>query len=90
MALLVDNRNNVFYVKGTIDQFNSEILERYILSQFQKDSNVTIDISDVCKIDKHGMRVLTSLYMNSIEKKKNFKIIGYGCKEIYDEFLRSA
>ncbi|MFY0629596.1 MAG: STAS domain-containing protein [Flavobacteriaceae bacterium] len=90
MTLSLENQNNVFYAKGMIDEYNSEVLKRYILLQFQKNSNVTIDISGVFKIDKYGMRVLTSLYRNSLEKDKKFRIVGYGCKEIYDEFLASA
>ena len=90
MTLSFKNQNNILYVKGMINQYNSDVLEKYILFQFQKDSNITIDISDVNKIDKYGMRVLKFLYKNSLEKGENFKIVGYGCKDIYDEFLAST
>ena len=90
MAILIENQNNVFNVKGEINQLNAKILKSYIESQFHAYDRVVLNINDVRKIDKEGINILTSLYQVSILKKKSFSIIGYGCKDIYDEFLLSA
>ncbi|MEQ6122898.1 STAS domain-containing protein [Pseudotenacibaculum sp. MALMAid0570] len=90
MAVLIENQNNVFYAKGEINQLNAKILKMYIESQFRKFNRVILNINDVSKIDKSGISILTSLYYTSISRGKSFSIIGYGCKDIYDEFLLSA
>lgn len=90
MAILIENQNNVFNVKGEINQLNAKILKSYIESQFHAYDRVVLNINDVRKIDKAGINILTSLYQVSLLKKKSFSIIGYGCKDIYDEFLLSA
>ncbi|MBL4605686.1 MAG: STAS domain-containing protein [Flavobacteriaceae bacterium] len=90
MALLIENQQNVFYIKGVIDESNSEILKLYMMVQFTNHSIITIDISNVSRIDRHGVNALTSLYQNALKREKDFKIVGYGCKDIYDEFLLSA
>ncbi|MFD2567403.1 STAS domain-containing protein [Pseudotenacibaculum haliotis] len=90
MAILIENQKNVFNVKGEINQLNAKILKSYVESQFHAYDRVVLNINDVRKIDKAGINILTSLYKVSLLKQKSFSIIGYGCKDIYDEFLLSA
>lgn len=90
MAILIENQNNVFNIKGEINQFNAKILKSYVESQFHSFDRVVLNINDVKKIDKEGINILTSLYQVSMQKEKSFSIIGYGCKDIYDQFLLSA
>ena len=90
MAILIENQNNVVFAKGEINQLNAKILKCYIESQFHAFDRVILNINDVKKIDKEGIAILTSLYQTSLIKKKSFSIIGYGCKDIYDDFLMSA
>ncbi len=90
MALLIENNQNVFSVKGMIDQFNAEILKRYILSQFDRKKDVVVDINRVKEIDRKGVKMFGELNQLFSNKKSNFFIVGFGCKEIYDELLTSA
>ena len=84
MALLIENRQNIFYVKGEIDQYNSEVFKRYILAQLISYPNLTIDISKVRKIENCGMNAFTALYLITLKRGKDFNVIGY--KGIYDDF----
>lgn len=88
MSLLIENRQNIFYVKGEIDQYNSEVFKRYILVQLISYPNLTIDISKVSKIDNCGMDAFTALYLNALKRGKDFNVIGY--KGIYDDLSLSA
>ena len=90
MAVLIENQDNVLFAKGEINQFNAKILKSFIKSQFEAFDRVVLNINDVKKIDKEGINILTSLYRTSLMKNKSFSIVGYGCKDIYDDFLMSA
>lgn len=90
MALAIEKLHNVFYVKGTIDYLSSHFFKKYIELQLFKYQNIVIEINQVQKIDRLGMDTLALLYRFSLEKKKDLKFIGYGCKEIYDELLNAA
>lgn len=86
MAILIGNQDNVFSVKGEIDQENSKMLKQYIESQFKRFKNVIMNIDAVSKIDKNGFRVLNEIHQQSVQQGNVFMITGTGCKEIYDDF----
>ena len=44
----------------------------------------------VTEIDSDGVEALKTIYRNAISWNKPFSIIGYGCKEIYDELRLNA
>lgn len=90
MAIVIENQENVFFAKGEINQSNAKILKKYIKSQFHLFDRVVLNINDVKKIDKEGINILTSLYQTSLVNDKSFSIVGYGCKDVYDNFLMSA
>ncbi len=86
MALTIKERNGAFCVKGginaaTVNSFKTHF--NYILDTY---GNLTLDIDGVTEIDANGMSALRTLYINAYLKKQDFSIIGYGCKEIYDDF----
>lgn len=90
MAILIENQDNLFSVKGEINKSNAVILKGYIEAQFNRYSEVTVDINNVHRIDKKGIDALTALYQSSLQRGINFRIVGDGCKDIYDDFLLSA
>lgn len=87
MAILLDDQENKFFVKGEINRANSIIIQEYVESQFKRFSDVIMNIDLVSKIDKNGLTTLNSIYQNSLKQGKIFTITGVGCKEIYDDFL---
>lgn len=90
MAILIGDQDNVFSVKGAINQENSKDLQAYIETQFRKSSNVIMNIDLVSKIDKNGVELLRSIHESSLQAGNVFTITGIGCKEIYDDFLMTA
>ncbi len=48
--------------------------------------NVTINIGKVNEIDLNGLSVLKQFHRQSNKNTNDFFIVGYGCKEIYDDF----
>ena len=90
MAILIGDQDNVFGVKGVINQENSKDLKEYIETKFKRFSNVIMNIDLVHKIDKNGIEVLRSIHQKSLREGNVFTITGMGCKEIYDDFLISV
>ena len=87
MAILIDNQENQFTVKGEINQVTCKDLKDFVDVMFHQFSSVIMNIDLVHKIDKKGFDVLTSLYQDSIKQGKSLIITGEGCKEIYDDLL---
>ena len=90
MGIVIENKANVFTAKGEINLDNARILKQFMQSQFLKHDRVVLNINDVRKIDKEGINILSSLYFTSLSRGKSFSIVGYGCKELYDDFMMSA
>ena len=90
MAILIGDQDNVFSVKGVINQESSKDLKVYIETQFRRFSSVIMNIDLVNKIDKNGIELLRSIHQNSLQEGNIFIITGMGCKEIYDDFLMLA
>ncbi len=90
MSIVIKNENNVFTAQGEINLRNAKILKAYIQSQFLRYERIILNINDVTKIDKEGISILTSLYYKSLNLDKSFSIVGYGCKDLYDDILMSA
>lgn len=89
MALSITQQGNHFFVKGiintnTVKQFKNH-LEFLILYTKQ----LTINIEDVHAIDVNGVNALKFLFNTALSQNKKFKIIGYGCKDVYEEFTQS-
>ena len=44
-----------------------------------------VNIDGVQEIDKNGVTVFKKLFSNAFQMKKEFLVIGNGCKDIYDD-----
>jgi hypothetical protein len=53
---------------------------------FERLQSVTISIEDLESIDKYGVMALAKLHNESITKRKQLSIIGFGCKDLYEHF----
>ncbi len=86
MALKIKENNGIFFIEGfingsTVKQFKSH-LDFLILYT----KGLTINIEGVKLIDANGMKAFRDLYTTALISKKHFSIIGYGCKEIFQDF----
>ncbi|TYB79917.1 hypothetical protein ES674_04775 [Bizionia myxarmorum] len=53
---------------------------------FDNLQSVTISIEELDSIDKFGVMALAKLHNESLQKKKQLSIVGFGCKDLYDHF----
>ncbi|KAB1067960.1 hypothetical protein F6U93_08445 [Tamlana haliotis] len=86
MDLQITSCNNFFKVKGILNKNNVKIFKDEFNNIFDSVDNLTISIKDIESMDKHGVDALSKLHAEALMKNKQFSIIGYGCKELYDHF----
>ncbi len=87
MALLIKEKNGKFCVKGNINAATVNSFKSHFEQILNTYGSLVIDIDNVTEIDANGMKALRALYINAFLKKQDFSIVGYGCKEIYDDFM---
>lgn len=86
MALRIEEKNGVFFIDGIINSDTSQAFKNHMDFIMETYGNVTINIDKVNEIDLNGLSVLKQFYTHSNRNAKDFFIVGYGCKEIYDDF----
>ncbi|AXT20360.1 hypothetical protein D7030_04365 [Flavobacteriaceae bacterium AU392] len=86
MALTIKERRGTFYIQGNINTSTASSFRTHFEHILNTYGNLTLDIDNVAEIDADGMIALRALYINAFIRKQDFSIVGYGCKEIYDDF----
>ncbi len=86
MSIIISHYNNFFNVKGTLDKKSVGQFQNEFENIFEKLQSVTISIEELESIDKFGVMALAKLHNESLLKKKQLSIIGFGCKDLYDHF----
>jgi ABC-type transporter Mla MlaB component len=91
MALTIKHENNTFLVSGTINATTVKQFKNHLEFLLTYNKGLTINIEGVKAIDANGMYALRHLHALALIQNKAFSIVGYGCKEIYDDLrLTSA
>lgn len=85
MALQIIEKNNTYYLKGSMNQNTSEGVILYFENLIRAFQKVIVNIDGVQEIDKNGVTVFKKLFSNAFQMKKEFLVIGNGCKDIYDD-----
>lgn len=86
MNLKITHYNNFFNIKGNLDKSSVDLFQNEFKHVFERLQSVTISIEDLESIDKYGVMALAKLHNESIVRKKQLSIIGFGCKELYNHF----
>lgn len=88
MALIIKKQTNgIYYLEGSINTNTSYYLRSHLMRIIHQDREVTINIDKVNLIDEDGLAVLKEFYFKSLSIYNTaFFIVGFGCKEIYDDF----
>ncbi|MGY0391612.1 STAS domain-containing protein [Bizionia sp. KMM 8389] len=86
MSLIISYYNNFFSIKGSLDKHSISQFKSQFVNVFDNRQSITISIEDLDNIDKYGVRALAELHNESLQKKKQLSIIGFGCKDLYDHF----
>ncbi|OUR94598.1 hypothetical protein A9Q87_02890 [Flavobacteriales bacterium 34_180_T64] len=85
MALTITENNKTFYLSGKLNEVTSDSLIMHIKYLMKVYDELTLNIDEVSEIDANGVRALKMLYKNALINNDIFHIVGYGCKEVYDE-----
>ncbi|MCD8412233.1 hypothetical protein [Tenacibaculum finnmarkense] len=86
MALQITRRNGKFHLKGKLNNTTSKFLIAYFEHFIARNKKVIIKIDKVNEITRDGLKAISTLISIAFKKNKKFAVIGYGAKEIYDEF----
>lgn len=85
MALTIKQQENIFKVEGHINSTTAKQFKNHLEFLLLYTKSLTINIDNVEEIDKNGMRAFHDLYTTALTYNKKFEIIGYGCKDIYED-----
>lgn len=86
MSLKIKENKNIFFIEGSINVSTAKQFKNHIEFLILYKKELTINVDNVNAIDADGMKVFRDLYTTAIISNKNFVIVGYGCKEIFQDF----
>lgn len=86
MALQITENNGTFYLNGKLNNTTADFFKNYFTQILSTTKNSILNIDKVTEINKTCLAALRDLKVNALLQEKSFSIIGYGCKEIYDDF----
>lgn len=86
MALTIKANNGIFLLEGVINTTTVKQFKNHLEFLILYTNGVTINIDGVSYIDANGMKALRDLYSTAIISNKDFIIVGYGCKEVFQDF----
>lgn len=86
MELKITNCNNFFKIKGILNKDNVKLFESEFENVFDRLDSLTVSIESVESMDRYGVKAITRLHEEALDKNKRLSIIGYGCKDLYNHF----
>lgn len=87
MALEITRNEKTFKIEGRINASTAGYFKTHFNIMLNSLKGLTIDISKVTEIDANGIEALKAIYKNALSWNKPFSIVGYGCKDVYEELL---
>jgi len=85
MSLKITKNNSTYYLKGVISKSTMNFFADYFKSKLSEKKKVVLNIDKIKHIDKLGLIALKDIINRGKQTSKEVFIIGYGCKEIYDD-----
>lgn len=85
MALKIKENNGTFLLVGTINGTTVKQFKNHLEFLLAYTKSLTINIERVTAIDRMGLKAIEDIFRAAKNYNKVFSIIGYGCKEIYDD-----
>lgn len=87
MALQISENNGIFYLNGNLNTATLKSFTNYFnYNLYKLNREVLVNIDKLVEIDKSGLEAIRELTKVAILKQTVFSIVGFGCKEIYDDF----
>lgn len=86
MSLKITENNGKFYLNGKLNNSTLNLFINYFEQKIAKKNNIIVNIDKVKEINKASLQAMRNFNELAILHQKQFSIVGYGCKEIYDDF----
>lgn len=90
MELRITNCNNFFKIRGILNKQSLALFQEEFENIFDRMDYLTVSIEGVESMDRHGITAITKLHEEALNKNKRLSIIGYGCKNLLEEFKATA
>ncbi|MEP1487428.1 MAG: STAS domain-containing protein [Algibacter sp.] len=84
MSLTIKENKGIFLVEGVINTTTIEQFKNHVEFLMVYTKSITLNIDKVTAIDRKGVKLLGELFQTAQFHKKEFSVVGYGCKEIYE------
>ena len=85
VELIIKNNNNYFKLKGSLVKLNVHLFNEKFDDVFDENSNITINITDLNKIDSYGVNAIAKLHNEAISKNKKLSFIGLGNQDLFKQ-----
>ena len=85
MSLKISKKKSVYLIKGRITKSTVNLFSAYFKKKLGKKKKIVLNIDAIKQIDSMGLKALKEVVKEGAKKSKEVFIIGYGCKEIYDD-----
>ena len=86
MVLEITHCDNCFNLKGQLTRISLPVFIKTFHNIFERQDELVLNIEEVNAIDRQGVRAIAQLHNQSINKNKKFVIVGYGNRDLYQEF----
>lgn len=86
MSLKISESNGIFFLNGKLNTSTLKSFTTYIEYNLVQKKNVIVNIDNVIEIDRESLATMKKFTEIAVLEEKIFSIVGYGCKEIYDDF----
>ncbi len=84
MELIIKNNNNNHYrLKGTLVKLNVYLFDNEFKNIFDNKNSITINITELDKIDIYGVIAISKLHNEAIARNKRLSVIGQGGPDIF-------
>jgi|GEM_PF-2574802 len=86
MELIIKNSNKNYYkLKGILVKLNVYLFNEEFENIFDNNNNITINITELDKIDSYGVNAIAKLHNKAISRNKKLSIIGLGNQDLFNE-----
>jgi len=86
MALTITQKENTITLEGALNANTLNSFKNHFNVVLNTSKNLTLDIDKVTEIDASGMHELKKMYKTAIHNNNIFFVVGYGCKDVYEDF----
>jgi len=83
MELIIKNNNNYFKLKGKLVKYNIHLFNDEFENIFDENNNITINITELDKIDSYGINAIAKLHNKAVSRNKKLSIIGMGSPDLF-------